>query len=203
MNVINKFYIFYDERTFREKLFLVPLAFVFWYFVYTVIAMYWIDSARVEVNKQYADLKAKLDVTNRQLAVLKQLKTSSLYKEWTEQEAILKAVQQKYRQYISNANNSQLIVKMLLDSKDNTNIVAIKNEVSRPYSLPDKLIQNKNLYESPYVVSLIAGYEEFYRYLSKIEVILKNVRWDKVSYTVDNYPVAKVEVEFSVLYEKV
>lgn len=204
MNLINQFYNFYDQRNFREKILLVLLSFAFWYFVYQLAIISWIDNVNLKKSKEYSALSDKINVTNRQIELLKQALTSSSYKQWINQEKVLSDIQEKYHQYVTaySPTDSQAIIKLLLNSRDNLNILEIKSEPSKPYEFSGKIKNITKLYQKPYITSLLVNYREFYPYMQRIETVLKSVAWNRLSYEVTQYPIAKVEVEFSILYEK-
>lgn len=205
MSIVEKISNFYDQRSFREKLWLIPLSFVFWYLVYNILVINWIDNSNEKQLKEYAALEEKLELTNKQIGLLNQLFLSPLYKEWSVQERILKDIQQKYYQYVNaySLENSQQIISVLLNNRSGINILQIKSELPRAYILGDKVDLKKPLFENPYIVNYSASYEEFYVYMKKLEKIMRNVQWNRLSYVVDQYPAAKIEVEFSILYEKI
>ena len=204
MNLVNRFYNFYDQRNFREKMLLVLLSFAFWYFVYQLVIISWIDDVNLKKSKEYSMLNDKVNVTNRQIALLKQALNSSLYQQWVNQEKVLSDIQKKYHQYVTaySSTDSQAIIKLLLNNRGNINILEIKSDPSRPYELAAKIQNTNKLYQKPYVVSLLVNYQEFFPYMQKIETVLKSVAWNRLSYEVTQYPIAKVELEFSILYEK-
>lgn len=204
MNAVERILNFYDQRGFREKLLLVPLSFVFWYLLYDYLLISPIDTANAEREKQVIETKNKIDLVDRETTLLYQLMHSHLYQEWNKQKLILSNLQQKYNEYTKSYSptNSQQIVTLLLTNKENINILEIKNGDSHPFKSAGKLLKSKIVLQKPYFVNLSGNYENFYYFIKRIETVLKNVQWNRVTYSVTNYPEANVMLEFSILYEK-
>ena len=94
------------------------------------------------------------------------------------------------------------VIKTVLQSQNNITLEQIKNfpeTVYNPLQLQNVVLK---IYQQQLLVVVYSNYFDTINYIQRLEQVLPNLRWDSIHYQVIQYPVGKVEMEFSILYEK-
>lgn len=194
----------FNQRSLRERSALLALALVLW----VVIFRFFIFSS---VEKQNAilsnTLSARLTETTAweaQLSSLKKIADGPLYQEWNKNQKKYAQLQNNYENTLTTPTPSywQNIIKTILKSQPKVVLEQINSEKESLFEPLQSEKQNTLIYEQPMQLVVSSDYFNTILYLKSIEDALPNIHWDKLTYQVTQYPLARINMEFSILYEK-
>jgi hypothetical protein len=194
----------YELRQSREKLLVVALG---WALIYSVFSLLLFRP----LNGRYTQLTAEAKVTatqlqnlNTQIETINKIPGTPLYKEWVKHQKTLQSLQGQFK-YLQQSYASKEwddSIRTILTTHENVTIVEIKNLPETPYNSPLVTGLSKKIYQQKMLVTVNSNFNDTVDYLIELEKFLPNVHWDSLTYEVTNYPLAKVQMEFSILYEK-
>lgn len=196
--------IWFNERNTRERLLVTLLGWALIYAVVKLVLLYPLEGKFEDYQKQIKDYQVQIDNWDLQITALKKITESPDYLLWKEQQTQLKSVQQEYQKLLIHpqANEWQKVVSSISHSQEAITIEQIKN-------FPETVFQSwkatgikTNLYQQRFNVIFYSDYVTTINYLERLEKSIPNIHWDKIDYEVVKYPKAKVDLEFSIFYEK-
>lgn len=198
-----KFKKWFDARVVREKLLVIGLIWAFIYAVFSLLLFQPLDKKITKIRAEILEAKNQLSNWHLQIEALKKIGESELYKNWVKQEKIFENKKNTYKSQLilSSAIQWQGIVKSVLSSWENVTIEQIQNKSESLYVIPEIRSVNK-IYQQKLNLIVTSNYFDTINYLKRLEKILPTIHWDSLSYKVIQYPKARIEMEFSVLYEK-
>lgn len=204
-NYIRKTRRWFEERNTRERILVFiamwALLYAFFYFLF-----YRTTDKRVALlQTEIKGLNDQIKAWEIQIETLKKIANSPLYKEWVAQKKSFQNLQGQYEVLLKSSPTQQLeeAVKKILHSQANITLLQIKNfpETSyNPVHLPSTNLSK--IYQQKLLLVVSSNYFDTINYLERLENMLPNIHWDTMNYQVDQYPLAKVEVEFSIFYAK-
>lgn len=193
----------YEYRTTRERLFFLGLC---WAFMYAFFSFFLFRPITNQYDNLFAatkDLKGKISSWNRQIEAVKKISDSPLYKKWLQEKQISNNIRGKYQDLLQtfSVNQWQDIIKTILLPQNNIRVVQIKN-FPESTATPLVISGQKKIYQRKLDLVIYGQYFETLNYLNHLDQAFPNIHWDTFDYQVIQYPVAKVEMELSVYYEK-
>jgi hypothetical protein len=193
-----------SERQLREKVLVAGLTWAFLYGIFALVLFKPVDDRGNELAKQ---VKLSIDQANNwktQLQYLAEIPNSPGYKEWLNEHNSYMTLKNKYKSLLSQTGSAKWddIIKTILSNYPNITIEKIENmpeavfEGSKIQSQPD------SIYQQQMRLVVLGNFNDIVAYLTTLESEMPNIHWDTLSYTVTEYPIARVQMEFSILYEK-
>ncbi|OGT41967.1 MAG: hypothetical protein A3F42_07250 [Gammaproteobacteria bacterium RIFCSPHIGHO2_12_FULL_37_34] len=194
----------YENRQTREQLFILLLG---WVLVYALFSFFLLNplstQQRYAVN-EIKSIKDQMKTWNMQINALNQLSYNPLYKQWLNQHQVLSHLQSQH-QYLmktASAHKWHQIIKTILQTKDNITIAQIKDFPEAPYNPTHLAGAKSNIYQKKLALTFYGNYFDTIAYLQRLEKSLPTIHWDNLHYQVAQHPVAKIEMELSIFYEK-
>ncbi len=194
--------IWYSERDVREKLLVLALGAAL---IYAFLSIFLLNPLAEKkklllTQMEAADLQIKNWVL--QIDALKKIPHTPLYKEWITQSNKLNILKSEYQHYLKEAPTKQWdnVIKTILATHHNITLVEIKNS---PETLYKSSVSTTNkIYQQHLSMTIYSNYFDTISYLQHLEQTLPHIHWEKLSYEVAQYPIAKVQLEFSIIYDK-
>ncbi len=194
----------YEHCSIREKILVLGLAFAFQYAIFSFLFFTPIAKNKTKLHNAIKDLKNQTTNWETQIGSLNNIAESAIYKKWQKQYQSLSTLQNQYQYLLETSSSKQWqnIVKILLYPQPNVTFVQVKNFTESPYRFAGAANQETNIYQQKLLLVIYSRYFDTIAYLQRLEKLLPNIHWDNLHYKVAQYPVAKVEMEFSIFYEK-
>ena len=202
---INHFKNWFEQRTTRERILIYLLSVAAIYAFFYLLFYRSLDYQTEELIKQNRELKNQAINWQKQINVILQISRTSLYKEWLLQKEAFEKIQKGYRNTIGLAKNEpwEDVFKTILRSYPNVKLLQVRNLPEAVFNFPGlKENFSQELYHQILIFVVESDYVDTIHYLQQLEKSLPNIRWNSMDYQVMQYPIAKVEMEFSVLYDK-
>ena len=142
--------------------------------------------------------------TKLQIDVLKKIGESPLYKTWQQQNKLLQTMQTKYSRLIHTPSQDewQNILRSILEINPAITIAQIKNFPESEYKSTNGNSLAAKLYQQRLLIVFYGNYFDTLDFLTGLEKALPTLHWTSLSYQVVQYPIAKIELELAILYEK-
>ena len=193
----------YELRAQRERFFTLLLCWALLYLLFNVCLFNGLDKRKAAVTMEINLLSTAVQDWNKQIAIVNQLAQDPLYKKWLNQYQLFNHLQGQSSTLLQvpTAQQWQSIIRAILQEKKNVTLVQIKNFPETLYS-PANIPMPIKVYEQRFLVSIYSSFFDAVNYLQYLEGLLSNIHWNSLTYQVIQYPVAKVEMEFSIFYEK-
>jgi MSHA biogenesis protein MshJ len=193
----------YEFRETREKLLFTGLC---WVAIYALFSFAFLTPLEKRHTTNLTEIKAAEDEIKNwdaQIAALNKIPESPLYKKWIAQEKTFNVKRTAYRSLLRSTSNINWedIIKSILFSNETVTIVQIKNSPEEPYQIQG-IKTPIPIYQQKLVLIIYSNYFDTLDYIKKLQNALPTIRWNSLKYEVQEYPSAKIEMEFSVLYEK-
>lgn len=193
----------YEQRDSRERLLILVLSWAILYFLYYYLISSGIYYQRVFYQAEIAQRDTDINALNKQIANINKLKKSKLYQDWQKSQ-----LQQKNIDSTSSAllkvppeKQWQRVFNVILQSQPNVGLIEIKNLPEKEYN-PANVQAKKKYYAQTLIMTVQSDYLSFLNYSIFLESQLPMLHWNKLHYDVTQYPLAKIDMEFSILYEK-
>ncbi len=205
MNIyLKQFKLWYNKRPVREQALVIFLG---WAIIYAIFSLYIftpIHNREKIITTEINDYQNQINNWNIQLNAIKKIAKSPLYQQWLQQEKNFQSKREAYKSLLKTTGSAQWddIIKTILFSETGITIDQIKNLPESPYNPPGLGQTTTNIYEQKLTLSFHSNYFTTLDYLEHLEKVLPTIHWDSFKYTVNKYPNANVEMEFSILYEK-
>ncbi len=198
------FKIWYEARPTREKLLVLVLTCAIIYALFNYLLFNPLDKEEVRLTQNLKTSRQQIKMWQTQIKTLQSISETPLYKKWQAQRQLFDSLQGKYKGLIqsSPATQWQDIIKATLGSQKNITLVQIKNLPESLYNPAGLPADANKIYEQRLTLIIYSNYFDTLNYIRTLEEALPNIHWTTLNYTVAQYPVAKVEMEFSIFYEK-
>lgn len=192
----------YEQRDLREKILTVGLSAVLIYALFSLFLFRPINNKKAEITTEITELENKNATLVLQVDALNKLSGSVLYRQWSSERARLGVLQEKYRNLMESSSiiQWQNIIKNILSAQPNVTLVEVKNFTPVKFTPINLAGSTSSLYQHPLQLIIYSNYFDTITYLKRLEKLLPNVHWDSIKYDVQQYPLAKVEIQFSVIY---
>jgi len=201
---IATFKIWYEARPMREKLLVLGLlcAIIYAFFSYLLFSP--LDKEAITLANNLKTAQHQIKNWQIQINALEKIATTPLYKKWLTQRKLFDHIQGKYKDILqaSPTTHWQDIIKTMLNSQKNITLIQIKNSPETLYNPPGLPQGSTKIYEQRLTLAIYSNYLDTLHYIQTLEEELPNMHWSTLNYTVAQYPVAKIEMEFSIFYEK-
>lgn len=197
---IKKWYAFLNLR---EKLLFIGLCWALFYAIFSFLFFIPFDKRENDLTANIKQANDQIRDWKLQINMLNNIQETPLYKKWVKQEDYLNQQKQAYRTLLrSSANiNWEDVIKSILLSDNTVVIEQIKNSPEELYTLPD-IKTSVPIYQQKLLLGIYSNYFDTIKYIKKLQIALPTIHWNSLTYQVQKYPLAKVEMEFAVLYEK-
>ncbi|EKD72143.1 MAG: hypothetical protein ACD_45C00750G0007 [uncultured bacterium] len=194
----------YELRATREKVWIAAFGWALLYAIFYFFSLGSLDKQTSILGEGIKKTNHQIKSWNIQISALKQMSESPLYKQWTDQKQRLEGLRGKYQNFLQTnlPGQWQEIIKNILGVKqDNIHLVQIKDFPETVYKATEHN-EKTNLYQKTFRIVVNGNFFDTVSYLQQLEKLRPNVHWDSLNYQVVQYPIAKVEMEFSIFYEK-
>lgn len=201
---ITRFKAWYETRNTRERLLVFFLGWSFLYAFFTFLFFYPIENKETTLQEEIKKINSTIESLQNQNKALDTIMKSSLSKEWKKNRSVFDKLKKQYNLLLKSTPTQQWVdaIRTLLQTQTNINLVEIKNFPEMPFK-PDYIKgEELKIYRQQLSLVVLSNYFETLNYIQKLEKSLVNLHWDTLSYTVEQYPIARVELELSVFYEK-
>jgi hypothetical protein len=194
----------YEKSNNQYKVLVILIGWFFIYLLFSLVFFKGQADQRLILTTQINELNHQVATWENQVKILKELPKSPYYKKWQEQRKELQSLQGRYQTLLKNSSSKQWeeVTDHLLKTEKNLKVIKIKNLPETVYTPPQPLKINTKIYQQKLIFSLAGDYTDTVAYLNHLEADLPNIRWNNLNYQVTNYPNAKIDMEFSILYEK-
>jgi len=201
---LTNYRVWYQGRNLREKLLVITLSWALIYAIFSILFFHSIDAASEQNTKDLKTTNDQIKNWQTQLKFLADIPKTALYKEWVSEHNNYQALKDKYKNLLGKPGSNKWddIIKTILSNYPNITIEKIENlpesayETGKIQSTPD------SIYQQQMRLSVLGNFQDIVAYLSSLEAAMPTIHWDTLNYTVTTYPIARVEMEFSILYEK-
>ncbi|EKD71874.1 MAG: hypothetical protein ACD_46C00080G0009 [uncultured bacterium] len=192
----------YNFRSVREKMLTIGLIWAFLYAVFYFTFFKPLDKESSALMTDINEAKNQLTAWSDQINTVKKIGNTPLYKQWLINEKNFQIKKNAYKSLLSSSIQWQSIVRSILLSSNNVTIEQIKNFPESIYVPPGMVQTTTKIYQQKMMLVIYSNYFDTINYIRHLEKILPTIHWDNLNYQVVQYPMAKIEMEFSVLYEK-
>ena len=201
---LQKFKEWFATRNLREKFFVCILS---WSLLYAIFSLILFRPVELKTNQLADDLKKtnnQIDSWKLQLKYLKDIPSTPLYKEWVVRHSNYEALKEKYKNLLGDPNDKkwETILKTVLSDYPNITIGAIHHEPEAAYQTSKIKSEPESIYQQQLRLTVTGDFQNIVGYLLYLEKTLPNIHWNTLTYEVKDYPMAEVQMEFSILYEK-
>ena len=194
--------IWYSERDVREKLLVLALGIALIYALFAVFLLNPLAKKKTQLLTQIEAANLQIKNWVLQIDALKKIPYTPLYKEWLTQSNKLSVLKSEYQLYLKESPTKQWdnVIKTILATHHNITLVEIKNS---PETLYKSNVSTTNaIYQQHLSLTIFSNYFDTISYLQHLEQTLPHIHWEKLTYEVAQYPIAKVQLEFSIIYDK-
>ena len=201
---LTRFRNWYNARQNREQFFVILLS---WAILYGIVSLFLFNPLHAKQRILTAEIKVlknEISTWKLQMDALNQIALNPLYKQWLNQSKSLIDLQKQSKFLMKNSPSEQWqnMIKLVLRSQKNITIAQIRDSQPLPYN-PSKLGDVKtNILQRKLSITIFSNFFSTLAYLQQLETNLPNVHWDSFHYQVTEYPLARVEMELSIFYEK-
>lgn len=205
LQTINQLKLWYEQREIREKLLILALG---WAAIYAVFALfvYWpLEKQQTLLITDIKTLELQQQTLLTQIGAVKKIPETPLYKQWLQHDQSRRQLHAKYQFLLKSSPNKQqeLVIKTILQSPNSVKLIEVKNSPESSYHASVTLSHLANrIFQKQLSVAVYSQYFDTIQYLQRLEKDLPNIHWDGLEYEVTQYPLAKVKMEFSIIYEK-
>ncbi len=201
---INQFKEWFEKRELREKILVTGLSWALIYAIFALILFSPLDQKSAELSRNIKKANDDIVLWEAQMKYLRDIPSSPLYKEWLARHKTYEALKDKYKNILGKSATEKWgdIIKAVLSNYPNIAIESIENSPESLFEGNSTDTKSDDIYKRQAKVSALGNYKDVYGYLNYLETTVPNIHWDSLSYKVTEYPEAKVEMEFSILYEK-
>lgn len=194
----------FENLGLREKILVVALTWSLMYAVFSFIMFRPFDTRIAILRIDIKSMQEQILSWNKQIDALQKISQTTAYQEWVRQHRSYQNLKSQYKLFLQTSPSErwQDVIKTLLQSQTNITVVEIKNLPESLYN-PSKLTTSAyKIFQQQLSLVIYSNYFDTLNYIQQLEKKLPSVHWDRLDYQVTQYPLAKVEMEFSILYEK-
>lgn len=203
-NYLNQYKNWYESRLPREKLLTLLVSWAVIYALFSLCIFQIQDTRKEKLSGDLKETRTKITSWQNQLNYLNEIPKTPLYKEWVNQHKNYDELKKKYKNLLDMPVSERWseIIKTILQTYPNITIEKIENDPESAYKNEQIKTIPDTIYEQKMRISVLGNFEDILGYLKSLESTLPNIHWNTLSYEVVEYPNAKVQMEFSILYEK-
>jgi MSHA biogenesis protein MshJ len=194
----------YRLRNTRERIFIMLLGCAFIYAIFYFILFRTVEYKRELLRAEIHIKENQISSWSLQINAVKKIASSPLYQKWKTHEEKLKALHKKYENFILPPTSTywQNAIKTVLSNQKTITTDEIKYFPATLFSNLSLTKTKTQVFEQKVHVTVYGNYFDTIDYLKNLEKALPIAQWESLNYQVAQYPTAKVEVEFSILYEQ-
>lgn len=194
----------FNSRNLREKLLTCGLSWALIYAIFSLTLFMPLDNESKELTAEIKKTNDKIATWQSQLKYLNDIPNTPIFKEWISSHKNYQSMKEKYKIILGNAGTEKWedIIKTILSNYPNITIEKIHNEPETKFETSVAQSTTDTIFQEQMQLTVIGGFEDIVSYLVTLEKEMPNIHWDSLNYVVTEYPQARVEMEFSVLYEK-
>lgn len=203
MNIIFiQFKEWYNTCKTRERILIIFLGWAVLYIFFYFFLFKSLDQEADLLNADIRNIHHQIKSWDVQIDALNKLSTTPAYKEWLVENESLHKLRKQYKQFLTTSatNQWQDVIKQILSHYPNIKLEQIKNMPELLYQ-PEN-INDTNIYQQTLILTFDSNYIDTFNYIQQLESALPQVHWDTLSYEVTQYPLAKIEMEISIFYDK-
>lgn len=194
---------YYEGLKGRERWLVALLG---WVIIYLFFDMFFYKPVNREIGKLAGDKEImikQIDVWQTQIAALNQLQKTPQYQQWLAQKQLEEKLRSKFKTLTGQtvAMQWQAVISSILHNYKDIRLVSIigKDEQNTPGV---DATTHSNMVEQHLVLTIYGNYFNTIQYIQSLEQGLGGIKWANLDYAVVQYPIAKVELELAVIYEK-
>ncbi len=201
---LQQFKTWFEKRSLREKLWVTGLSFAIIYALFSLILFRPIDNRHAELTQQLKTASDNVKNWQTQLQYLTEIPKTNSYKEWVKEHNNYLLLKDKYKNLLGKSGPEKWdeIIKTVLSEYPNIAIEKIENKPETLYETSKIQSKPDTIYQQQMRVTVKGDFNDIVSYLISLENALPSIHWDTLTYTVTDYPLAQVEMEFSIIYEK-
>jgi len=194
----------YEKSKNQYKILIILAGWIVIYLLFRIIFFKEQAEQQLILKTQINELDHQAVTWENQIQILKDLPKSPYFKKWQEQRKQLESLQGKYQTLLKESSGKQWenATEHLLQTEKGLKVIKIKNLPETVYTPTQPLKINAKIYQQRLIFSLAGNYNDTIDYLNRLETVMPNIRWNNLNYQVTNYPNAKIDMEFAILYEK-
>ena len=194
----------YTQLSTKERLLLLALSFLLIYAIFYFAILRGAEKKHRLLLEEINTTEQQQIQTKLQIDVLKKIGESPLYKTWQQQNKLLQTMQTKYSRLIHTPSQDewQNILRSILEINPAITIAQIKNFPESEYKSTNGNSLAAKLYQQRLLIVFYGNYFDTLDFLTGLEKALPTLHWTSLSYQVVQYPIAKIELELAILYEK-
>lgn len=203
-NYSRKFKEWFELRNLREKFFICFFSWAVIYALFSLTLFLPLDRKSNIASETIKIARDKINSWKTQLKFIKEIPNTTLYKEWIVRHQNYLDLKAKYRNLLGDPNdkNWASILKTVLSDYPNITISSVHHTPETTYQTEKVASEPDIIYQQKLNLSVVSEFQDTVGYLLYLEKTLPNIHWDTLIYDVKEYPLANVDMEFSVLYEK-
>lgn len=199
-----KYKAWYQSRKVREQILVLFLHFAVLYGLFSLTVLDPLDSRSENYQKQLSSSIKEQKSWELQLSALNKLTSTPLYQQWKKQKSDLKTLKTQYQNLIKKPLDKKWeeVITTILQSQTNIVLENITSMPEKKFNDNVSGLNTRGLYEQEITISIKSNYFDTLTYLQHLESALPGLHWKRLLYEVHQYPIAKVQLEFSIIYEK-
>ena len=203
-NKLKVFREWFESRNLREKFFVCLLSWAFLYAIFSITLFRPLDHTHKEVITAISKTNSSIKNWKIQIKSIKEIPNTPLYKEWSAHHKNYLSRKKYYQDLLGDPESKdwENILMTVLDDYPNIMIDSIRHSPETIYKTNKIRAQAEAIYQQQLRLSVLGNFQDIVGYLAYLEKTLPNIHWGTLSYEVKEYPIATVEMELSVLYEK-
>ena len=194
----------FEARNNRERLVITILSWVLIYVIFNYIFYDPLNEKISQTSAEMANIDKEMDVWRAQINSLNQLSKSPIYVQWLKQQAVSQGLQTQFKNLMQNNSVSQWQGLMQNILKMHTDIVVsqIRSLPEATAKIPNATVKTSVLTQQGMIITVFGSYFSVLNYLKELEQALPNISWVRFDYQVSQYPIAKVDLELALYYDK-
>ncbi len=199
-----KFDLWYKQRNTRERMLVMLLGFAFLYAVFYFAFFRSLDYKHALVSAEIHEQQNQIALWKTQMDALQAISANPLYKKWQVQQKNLQALHKQYEQFILPPTSTywQNVIKSVLSSQKNIMVDGVRYDPPTVFTTLTTAAKKIEILQQAVHLTIYGNYFDTISYLQNLEKALPIAQWNKCTYQVAQYPTAKVDVEFLILYEQ-
>ena len=193
----------YEYRITRERLLLLFLCAIAWYAIFYIVLYRPLNNQKIDLLTSIKTAQASVINWQVQIEALNKISSTPLYIKWNEQRQGFQHLEDKYKSLLQpfSAGKWQDTINSVLQTPPNVTLLQIKNSSESIYAPADTSELNIKIYQQQVFITVSGSFFDIVNYLQQLEKRLTIVHWDTFHLQTTTYPLAKVDMEFSIFYE--
>ncbi len=194
----------FESRDLREKFLVCFLSWVFLYAIFALLFFRPLNNEKAILAENRKIVTDKINSWKTQIKFIKEIPNTQLYKEWSARNEKYQSLKSYYKNLLGDPSdkNWENILRTVLGDYPRITIDSIHHSPETSYQTEKVQSTPNTVYQQQLRLSVIGEFQDIVGYLGYLEKTLPNIYWNTLNYEVKDYPLAQVEMEFSVIYEK-